>query len=192
MATATLRPNEDIAIGWGVGATYTAIAEVVNQPSAGDGTIIACSKNDGGKEDIFGFGTVSGIDVCTQVVVWTYALRGSTEPPINHTFAIKLGSSWQATTSLNFGTSYAWKSYTFSDLSASQSDIDGLQIKFTPGTMTSSDETMSIDTVYAVITYSEIVSSILKVSGVAQASVSKVSSTALASIKAISGVSNVS
>lgn len=189
MSTAIVRPNEDVDLTWtfALSPAYGVVDDAVEQPSAGDESALSCNKNDDGLEEVLGFTTVADVDEATQIVVWMNGKVGnaSVQPSVR----IKLGASWQDSQACSFGTSYGWVSHTFGSLSASQSDIDSLQVGITAPNPMADGETVYIDVLYAVVTYSEAVSTgIATINGVAKVSVKTVKGLAVASMKTWNGI----
>jgi hypothetical protein len=178
-----------VALAWthATEPLFQNVAEVVEQPTAGDGTYVGCNKNDDGLQEVFGFETIASVAEATQVVLWMYAKVGNAA--VQPSVRIKLGASWEGAQACSLGTDYGWVSHTFGSLSASQSDIDGLQVGLTAPNPMADGETVFVDTLYAVVTYTEAVASSIKtINGIAKASVKTVNGVAIASMKTWNGI----
>lgn len=148
---ANIRPDGDTTtIQWtSTGTThYTEIDEAVVQPTAGT---TSDNVNNGGSSsnvDIYTMGTISSITQATQIVVWVYGYCSKN----NSVMSVDLyyNGSLQSQGTVTFGTSYGWRSATFSGLTLSQSALDSVQISISGD---AGGRTYYVATLYADVTY---------------------------------------
>ena len=154
MVDAILRPDGDDTIEWTpipAGTHHTTVDDAVEQPNAGDmddrlhaGSI---NSND---IDILDMETIS-VSSVSQVVLWFY---GAAQVSVIFKTDLYIGG-WQGEANVTLGADYlnpAWGSVIYSGLSASQADLNGMQVKFIAPVMGMYDG-VNIATMYAKITY---------------------------------------
>lgn len=71
-ATETLRPDEDVSTAWSV-TTVANLAEVVLDPTAGDGSVCRALTADTGESQVFGFPLADGEDDTDTTVTYDHA-----------------------------------------------------------------------------------------------------------------------
>ncbi|OGH65022.1 MAG: hypothetical protein A2821_00915 [Candidatus Magasanikbacteria bacterium RIFCSPHIGHO2_01_FULL_41_23] len=111
------------------GSHYATVDETVRQPTTPDtGDFIICANT---QADTFAMTTLSGAPTSTDVAVWVYYDNGNT----NMQWELSL---WNDTESSQYGSSQqvsnrtvaGWSSATFSGLTLTQTQLDGLRIRF--------------------------------------------------------------
>jgi hypothetical protein len=152
-------PNGDGAVGSSWASTgssfYTEIDEAVRQPSTPSTSDNISILNNNKTDNAFiQMTTLSNVQAVSSVTVWIYHNDGS-----NGTTYVQL---YNAAESSNFGSeasftprsSNAWGSVTINSLSLSQSDLDGLKLRFRVAkTGGGGPSTHSIYAAYADVTY---------------------------------------
>lgn len=148
---AIVRPNGDTTtIQWTSTATthYTEIDEAVIQPTAGTTTDFVNNAGAASNVDRYTMGSVSSIIQATQIVVWVYAYSSKNNSGMS--VDLYYNGSLQSQGSVTLGTSYGWRSATFSGLTLSQSDLDSVEIEITGD---AGGRTYYVATLYADVTY---------------------------------------
>ena len=154
--TRICRPNQNIQNQWDV-SHFDNINDDVEKPDAGDG-----SRNSqyafpsAQKTDIFGMTTIEDVEEVTSITVhllctcWI-SRGGYAKIECSYKFG---GGSWSSVKTVGSQFGPAWKSFTWSGLSASKSQLDNLQIKLAAKIYaTGFGGYVSVDVMYAEITY---------------------------------------
>lgn len=149
-ATGTIRPNGDSVTQWTSTGTnhYDQINEIVTQPTAGN---TSNNVNNGGSSsnvDRFQMQSISNITSVSAITVWVYAY--STRSNSSMSVDLYYDGATQQTGAVSLGTSYNWYSATFTGLTLSQSQLDGLEVIITGD---AGGRTYYVATLYADVTY---------------------------------------
>jgi len=150
-----IRPKADKTTQWQTagagGGHWDRINSDVIQPTAGDtSNYVFVDENDDGKYDYIDFSSIIGIKNVSRIKVWLYAKKVNS--PGNVVVDVYAGGWLGGKTDHSFTTSYAWYSYEWTGLSKTQSDLDGLYLKYAVITMNSGEE-IYIATAYIEVTY---------------------------------------
>lgn len=146
-----IRPDGDTTtIQWTSTATthYTEIDEIVVQPTAGTTTDYVNNAGNSTNVDRYTMGTISSIVQATQIVVWVYGY--ATKNNSSMSVDLYYNGTLQNQGSVSFGTSYGWRSATFTGITLTQSDLDSLEISISGDT---GGRTYYVATLYADVTY---------------------------------------
>ncbi len=130
---------------------YTTIDEGTRDPNTPntDGYISVANN---GSSDYLTMGTLTNPDSVSQIDVYVYGKIEDTAEDVNVDIS-KDGSNWEGAQSLSLGTTNAWKSSSFTGLSWSKTDLDGLQVKLTK--TGGGSYTAYIYSMYAKISYNQ-------------------------------------
>lgn len=185
MATGNVAVDNETVSFWSVG-TYLDIDE---GPST-DANYIAASNASGdhNEDDFYTFSTINiGSNIVTQIVLWLNGYRNSAAGA--PTFTLNCGGVIASGASSGFGTSRSWKSFTYSGLSKSQTDLNGMTIVVKANVL-NKDAVNTIHTIYCVITYEAPPPTGYehKVKGVLPANIGKVMGVPTANIAKVMGV----
>jgi hypothetical protein len=143
-----VRPNADVTTAWtvtGAASHFGALAaagDQVTQPTAGS-TSESVSSATANQADTYDMGTLSGSGSYNEVDVWVYA-KAATNDKLG--VSTNIAGTTQQTVTLT--TSNAWYKVSFTGLSMTQTDLDGLRITFTQIKNGGSD-TVTVYTMYA-------------------------------------------
>lgn len=181
MATGIVRPNSPTVIyEWlGGGSTdWQQIDDDVEDPADGDDVEIAADKDDDGDIEVWNFTSILSVDEVTQIVVKVRNRR--VDAPISASVDINLGG-WIGAQGFSPQLIEQWHTFTFSGLSGSQANLDGLQVKITLGGM-GDNNYFYVDVVYCIITYSELSGWGHKFNDVAPANIAKINGVSIQNI----------
>jgi hypothetical protein len=158
MTTETIRPNSNITTSaWGE-YNYTAIDEVVTDPTAGDGTILTVGNADESNEQQWGLQTPSGtVGNVTSVVVKILARTNNTSDDFAAEITPKIRSNgvWYSATSGSIATNdttCSWYTFTITNSMGAISTMSPAVAIFTDFVHKYCD--LIIDTVYVNVNYS--------------------------------------
>ena len=181
-----LRPNGTGANAWFSG-DHTEVYEEVTQPDPGtvDQIRAQTAENDEIVELTFP-NTIVDVGEVTNITVWTWGhVMDVNSPEVD----INMGgwlNDWKECT-MGIGEPFTWKDLTWTG-SWSQSDLDGLVVRYRADTPAKVDAN-SLCTVYVIVTYTEAVTGYAhKVLGVAPSSIGKVLGVETANIGKVIGV----
>ncbi|MCH7883221.1 hypothetical protein IIA95_02300 [Patescibacteria group bacterium] len=149
--TAVIRPDGDFSVNWTStpsGTNFTTIDEVVTQPTAGDDTDFIRSATNN-QVDEFDMGTISNVDTATQVQVWAYA-KADTNDDLG--INIVIDGTPQTRQDIGLTTGFTWVSATFSSLSLTQTQVDGLRVQLVEAKAGPLDA-VEVATMYADVTF---------------------------------------
>ncbi len=192
MATVILRPNDTVSNAWSIG-DHTDVDEEVVDPNGSDDVwwLATWASTDDNDIIIMGFpNTIDDVDEVTNITVKTLGeinLSGDGDPEVD----INMGG-WQNEGSepecvLGFMGTPAWETNSF-DGSWSQSDLDGLQVKYIADCIPKNSGNW-LDVVYVIVTYTQLGAGYThKVSGIAPANIAKINGIARANIAKVNGV----
>ena len=147
-----LRPNATVTNEWLYG-DHTDVDEEVTQPSTPDGypDDWSCDPDDHGEIIVMGFpDTIDDVGIITNITVWTY---GETMEEDYPAISIYMGGDWEDDQNCNLPgyTLGGWTSDSF-DGSWNQTDMNGLQVRYTANTDTKYGS-HSLWCVYVIVTY---------------------------------------
>ena len=147
MGTVNITPNGDNTIVWNVVyntdltpngntgtndwvKTDTTWWESVEDYEDAD-YIFAGDADDNDEQEI-DFTTITNLTDCSQVVVYLYGKDLTGTPNVDVSIEVQSGGGYEGDVSVNFGTSYSWKTATFTGLGGvNQADIDALTVRLT-------------------------------------------------------------
>jgi hypothetical protein len=145
----TIRPDGDSTpLTWTStgGANHsTEIDEVVTQPTPGTTTDNVSNSTSG---DQYTMGTISPVTTVTAITVWVYAM--CSKGPSGLSVDLYYSGSTQHTNAVSIGTSYGWLSASFTGLSMTSANLDGLEIYIAGD---AGGRTYTVATIYADVTY---------------------------------------
>ena len=151
--TGIVRPNGDITKDWltpVVGSAHLKINEGITDPGTPDGDPMATGGADTGESNVISFGSIADVIRVERITVHFYG-KEEVGVPDNMTVDINLGG-WIGAVQKNMLSTYLWYSADFEDLNGSQADLDGLEVKFTAGTVDANNHHY-IDEAYCVVHY---------------------------------------
>lgn len=134
------------------GTHYTTVDEAIHSPSTPDvADLITCSEN---QNDFFQMGTISDISSATQVDVLAYYKNGNS----NMRWEVELWNSaetlqYDTTKTLTVTTTDTWGTVSFTGLTLTQADLDGLKVKFKNIKISGDSASSQIYAHYASVTY---------------------------------------
>ena len=154
MPTEILRPDGDISTPWNTATPhYSLINEEVEEPELGDLYILGADDDDDNEIEEFTMDDpIATFNTCTQVDIKIRALIDSSEDMYVN---IRIGSTWLTSKPAGLSGIGTWVTITWSGLSASQSDINDLRVRFISPTLAKNDN-IEVNTMYAVITYATV------------------------------------
>jgi len=153
MVVGYIDPNSDVIAQWQAsGINHDHVDDGIREPNVPNSDDIDATDGDENAVDHYHMTTLEGIDEATKIVVWVYGRGTSGEQAICNARIddeLYLGA-WTCT-----NTTFAWRSHTYNG-SWTQSDIDGLQIRFTADSNYGKYDGTWIRACYMEITYSEV------------------------------------
>lgn len=189
MATANIQPNGDSSVQWtliGAATHAGAVNEDEGSPSTAENIGATNPMGMDGYVDDFHMETVGSVSSVSQIQVYAYGSGGATYGG-DASVDLYDGSSWQGYHSLSFfAGSNSWKSYTFTGLSMTQTDLDNCRVRFRAD-VSVSKSSVTIHCVYAVVTYTGTGGYGNNFNGVASANIGKISGVATADIDKVKG-----
>jgi len=99
------------------------------------------------------FSDVTDLTDCTQVVVYLYGKDAAGSPNVDVSIEVQSGGGYEADVAINFGTTYSWKTATFSGLEGvNQADINAMTVRLTARVL-GVDHATWIRGIYCQLTY---------------------------------------
>ena len=196
MAEEELLPDADVSIQWGetpdAADHYTCVDENVGSLNINDWIWVTGGM--GNLTDILGFpDTIDDVDEVTSIEVNVYygSMDADESPSGKVTVDINLGG-WQGSKDMSKPHAAGWEAFTWTSLSGSQSDLDGLQVKFYSDGLGSGKyigDSYQVYAVYIDVTYTPTEGVWThKFIGVANASIGKINGVSIANIGKVNGV----
>ena len=192
MATGNIVPNGDVLNQWTAHSPEVppnAHHNIDEGPGHDANNITGGNlPGDDNEVEVFNFTTIADIGEVTQVVVWVYGRHGITYPGGSPEVNLYIGG-WLGEDELTplFTTSDGWHSKTYSGLSKTQADLDGLQVQIRADVGENKNDNI-VFTIYCAITYTVAGYTAGNPLGVAIATVASVMGVAKADIASIKGV----
>lgn len=195
MSTDNILPNGDITTQWSVFGSATYHYERIDEitPVLTDGLLARGTANANDIEQ-FNFATTDiGGEIVTQIEVKIYHDSNWYIGSGNIGYVDLYIGDWQAQKTLSEPWTSTWETFTWSGLSASQSDLDGMQVKITAGNLQQSTNCVTVYdqiivySMYAIVTY-EIGKWPHKIQGVVSVNIGKINGVPIEQIGKINGV----
>lgn len=150
MATTTeiLRPNEAETGGWIVFPSVIRFDDEVQDPDAGDGSVVVITSVDNGREQVFRFAdpAATTYERVSSIAIKLYATPSIANDPIS--LRLRVGGAWGAAQALSLNVATAsWYTVTFSE-GFMRANLDTLAVGITPN----ANNLIIIDVLYAELT----------------------------------------